>query len=208
MKFDYQPQTNKAPSLKEALYYAAQGYNYIYSNISDNALNKYTQNKFILVDNLEVVNEGQLDIPKLEQQFLEDQNKAVVYRIKAEDTPLNSHDPNPSSHAQHIDCVSQDFKILSFNANSLRLAIKLPYEKFLIYNDSYDPGWKVTVNHQARALYEVNGAFKGVWVPAGQSIIEFSYAQGWKMMMNVLLSIFAVLVLTMIIFYAVLSFRE
>ena len=84
----------------------------------------------------------------------------------------------------------------------MRLALDVPYEKFLIYNDSYDPYWQVSIDHHRSTLYEVNGAFKGVWVPAGRDVIEFSYGFWWQYAMNILLSLFAFIILAGIIWFA------
>jgi len=186
---------------KTSLYYASGGYNFIYQNISIDALSKYLQYKFILVDRLKAIDRSAVG-PVLERNFLTDLNMAVVFNVTGENIKLNGNDPNPPIKAQHIDNSSKGFKLLAFDANHLRLALNLPYEKFLIYNDSYDPYWRVCVNNIHAKLYEVNGAFKGTWIPAGKSIIEFSYGCWWQYVMNILLSIFAFIFLIGIIYYA------
>jgi uncharacterized membrane protein YfhO len=41
--------------------------------------------------------------------------------------------------------------------------------------DTYDPGWKVTVDGRPASLLRVNVAFRGVSVPAGKHVIEQVY---------------------------------
>lgn len=70
-------------------------------------------------------------------------------------------------------------KVLSFSANHLMLHTNLPTDKFLVYNDSYDPRWKVFINGREVKLYKVNGAFKGAWIPPGKAVVEFRFGSWW-----------------------------
>jgi len=180
---------------KDTLYYASKSYNFIYQNISNYALAKYLQNKFILVDHLELVDRDKA-VGVLERHFLTDDNSAIVFKDDFKNvTEIGPFDPHPSSKPLRIDAVSDRFKVLDFNANHLKLAVDLPYKKFLVYNDSYGPYWHVSIDHHPSRLYEVNGAFKGVWVPAGKSVVEFSYGYWWQYMLNILPLIFALIFL-------------
>ncbi len=75
-------------------------------------------------------------------------------------------------------------RVDAFNANCLKLTANLPVKKFLVYNDSYDPRWRVFINGKRVELYQVNGAFKGVWVPAGQAVVEFKFGNVFLYMMH------------------------
>ena len=186
---------------KEPLYYAAGGYNFIHENVSNYALSKYLQYKFLLVEHLEPVDHNQLDGSRLERQFLMEENNAIVYKNNGGDLKLNSNDPHPSTMAIRFNGNSNGLKILIFNANNLSVETNMPYEKFLIYNDSYDRDWKVSVNHHRSTLYEVNGAFKGVWLPAGNSLVEFRFGAWWQYAMNILLSLFTFCFLVMALYF-------
>jgi len=200
------------PADKPALYYASGDYNFVYQNVSNYALRKYLLNKFILVDHLEPVDRGQMEASLLERIFLADANAAIIFndglRPKDPGDDAGPFDPDPPPNAQRIDGVSEAFKVLAFDANHVRLTIDMPYKKFLIYNDNYDPYWRVSINHHRARLYEVNGAFKGTWVPAGRSVVEFSYGCWWQYVMNVLPLVFALIILGGIIWYARLSQTE
>jgi len=189
---------------KEALYYASGGYNFIYQNVGNYALAKYLQNKLILVDSLRPQDRQQVNLADLERDFLTVNDTAVVFNDKGSNLKLRGNAPQTSGKAQPIDRNTNGFKLLAFDADHLRLALDLPYEKFLIYNDSYDPYWRVSVNHHQAPLYEVNGAFKGAWIPAGQSVVEFSYGCWWQYAMNILLSICTFIFFLGIIYYALL----
>ncbi len=192
---------------KDTLYYASGGYNFIYQNIDNYPLARYLQNKFILVDHLEAVEPNQINTTVLEYNFLTNNNSAIVFAKAGEGVKLNSNDPYPPAQAMPIDENSTFFKLLAFDANHARIAMDIPYQKFLIYNDSYNSNWRVNINHHQATLYETNGAFKGVWIPAGHSIIEFDYGSWWQYLMNILLSILAFIFLAGLIWYACLSVR-
>lgn len=76
---------------------------------------------------------------------------------------------------QPIDGPGQGVEVDHFDANKLVLTTKFTTKKFLVYNDSFTRYWKVFVNGQQQDLTRSNGAFKGVWVPPGQSLVEFRY---------------------------------
>ena len=67
-------------------------------------------------------------------------------------------------------------QVWNFNVNNLTLRLDLPSRKFLVYADALTKYWKVYVNDRPQQLKRADVAFKGVWVPAGKSIVEFRYA--------------------------------
>jgi uncharacterized membrane protein YfhO len=42
-------------------------------------------------------------------------------------------------------------------------------------SDAYSDDWRVTVDGQPDTLYRANYAFRGVWLPPGEHLVEFSY---------------------------------
>ena len=193
-KFSYQnlelkdlslPTSEKDLSEKPALYYASSSYNRIYQNVSPYALAKYLYTKFLLVDRLQVIDRDHVDFSIIEKHFLEADNNAFIFNDGLKNLKTRGSDPHPPIKQQAVISESSYFRILSFNANRLRLAVESPYEKFLIYNDSYDPYWQVTINSKPCPLYQTNVGFKGVWVPEGKSIIEFHYGSFWLHAMNI-----------------------
>jgi hypothetical protein len=65
--------------------------------------------------------------------------------------------------------------ILSSRANKVSIQCMTEGRSFLVFSDSYDEGWKAEVNGETVAVFRTNGLVKGVFVPKGQSIVEFSY---------------------------------
>jgi len=192
---------------KQPLYYASGGYNFVYSHISNRALSKYLQHKLILVDRVRSVDRSALNVPDMEQNFISDSNSAFVFKDEIPneantDADTGLSDPNPSTASLFITPDFKGFKLLSFDADHLKLSLDLPFKKFLVYNDTYDPYWKVSVGGRQVKLYEVNGGFKGLWVPAGKSVIEFTYGCWWQYAINIFLSICAFIILAGVVYYA------
>ncbi len=185
--------TENIPATKENFYYVLNDYNNIYQNTDFKVLKDYLKYRLILVDRTQNANTNDV-AAVLSHNFITHANTVLVANQS-----LGPFDPNPSAHYMGLENATYGLKVLSFDANHLRLTLDLPYKKFLIYNDNYAPNWKVYINHNQVPLYEVNGAFKGAWVPAGKSEIEFSYGLWWQYAMNILLSLVAIIFLIGII---------
>ncbi|HOD11799.1 MAG TPA: hypothetical protein PKO44_01710 [Candidatus Omnitrophota bacterium] len=70
---------------------------------------------------------------------------------------------------------SEQFDILSFSVNTIKIRTHFLQHKFLVYTDSFQPGWRASVNGKAVALYRANLAFKGIFLPAGENVVIFDY---------------------------------
>jgi uncharacterized membrane protein YfhO len=45
----------------------------------------------------------------------------------------------------------------------------------LVLTDVFYPGWRARVDGQPAKVYRVNGVARGVFVPSGTHVVEFSY---------------------------------
>ena len=70
---------------------------------------------------------------------------------------------------------SPALKVNYFDVNTLKMNTDFVKPRVLVYNDSYTSSWKALVDGLPVELLRVNGAFKGINVPAGKHLIEFSY---------------------------------
>src|SRR3989344_29176 len=59
--------------------------------------------------------------------------------------------------------------------NEVEITIRSQDGGFLILSDAYDPGWRVYVDGTRTALYQVNGAQRGVVIPATTGRVTFRY---------------------------------
>lgn len=62
-----------------------------------------------------------------------------------------------------------------YSGDSVTLLVDAACPGLLVLPDTYFPGWKATVNGEARTIYATDGAFRGVAVPDGASRVQFRY---------------------------------
>ncbi|HLE49773.1 MAG TPA: YfhO family protein [Patescibacteria group bacterium] len=59
--------------------------------------------------------------------------------------------------------------------NEVEISVRSQDGGFLILSDAYDPGWRVYVDGTKTTLYQVNGAHRGVIIPAKTGQVTFRY---------------------------------
>lgn len=68
-----------------------------------------------------------------------------------------------------------DAKLLSSDLNSQTFKIHSSKPALFYISDTFYPGWNATVNNKPTKIYRANYNFRAVLIPAGQSIVTFSY---------------------------------
>lgn len=63
-------------------------------------------------------------------------------------------------------------------ADTVVVKAKLACKGMVVVSDAYFPGWKAEIDSQAAEIHEVNGAMRGVVVPAGEHTITMRYRPG------------------------------
>jgi hypothetical protein len=66
-------------------------------------------------------------------------------------------------------------RVTSYTNSAITIVVDAPTEGFLILSETWHPGWQATVNGAAAPVEPVNGVFRAVRVPAGQSTVEMKY---------------------------------
>ncbi len=62
------------------------------------------------------------------------------------------------------------------SANSVDVDLRdLPAKRMLVCVDAFYPGWRAWVDDSPAQIYKVDGAFKGVMVPAGSHNVTFAF---------------------------------
>jgi uncharacterized membrane protein YfhO len=68
-------------------------------------------------------------------------------------------------------------RILRYEEGNNHLTIEVESEEsgLLVSTDTYYPGWQATVNGSEVPVFQTNGAFRSVAIPAGRSEVEMEY---------------------------------
>jgi len=165
------------------LYFNTKSVVELVSHVDYDILEEYARFKFILVDSLRNFENEDSEYLSLEKAFLRNLNIAYVSRGES----------NVSYNIEKLENIKADvivegsdrLKIIHFDANSMRLKLKINKPQFLIYNDAYHKDWKSYINGVETRILKTNGAFKGVWVPEGENNVEFRFGGNWRLRLNV-----------------------
>lgn len=71
--------------------------------------------------------------------------------------------------------VNHVIKKCEYGINQLDIEMESFSKGLLVVSDTWYPGWYATVNGVPARIYKVNGAFRGVRVPAGRSTVVMTY---------------------------------
>ncbi len=98
--------------------------------------------------------------------------------------------------------INGKLKVTLFTSNRLEVKAHVPTDTsaWLVYADSFHPGWHATVNGKETPILEANLAFKAVKLEKGSNIVRFTFNNSLSSKISVLFAIvsiiFSVLVVT------------
>ncbi len=76
---------------------------------------------------------------------------------------------------------TEQVEITGYGSNELVLQVAATAPALLVISEMWYPGWRVTVDEVPATLLLVNGALRGVGVPAGNSTVHFWFApDSWR----------------------------
>lgn len=85
--------------------------------------------------------------------------------------------PPPSFRGTASDTVAYKRRA----GHDIRAHVRAASGGLLIFNETYDAGWRATVNGEPADVLRVNGVVQGVILPPGASEVHFVYApRGWR----------------------------
>jgi hypothetical protein len=145
--------------------------------VDEATLVRFAQHKIFLYDNLRTFLEQPLEIRTLAGVFNDNRNIAYTNAVEGgRAASFTPEDWGQSPAPEILAGPSGLAQVKHFDVNDLALTMDVPARKLLVYADSFTKHWKVFVNGRPEQLMRVDSAFKGVWIPAGKSEVEFRYS--------------------------------
>jgi hypothetical protein len=137
----------------------------------------YVRHKFIIYDRATALPDTESSFTPVREAIRSRGNIAYVLGTGA-GLP-HEWDVSRNAGFQMIDKDSPEFKVVSFDLDRLRLKTHFDRSRFLVYNDSYHPGWRASLNGRKVPLYRANIAFKGLYLPAGENDVVLEFPDPW-----------------------------
>jgi hypothetical protein len=115
---------------------------------------------------------------------VESDRAAALARVSSEEfnprqTLLLEEHPVPARRSSGEGIVGtnagQSVHVISYEPDDVRIDASLPRPGFLLLLDTYFPGWSATVNGEPALILRADYNFRAVCLPAGRSIVSFSY---------------------------------
>jgi len=91
--------------------------------------------------------------------------------------------------------------ILNYRDEKISLKVKATGSNFLFLGDNYVPvGWKATIDGRETKIFKVNHGFRGILVPEGEHLIEFTYLpESWVLSKNIALALSSLTILGLLL---------
>ncbi len=183
-----------------------RGY-FLSESVNQNVLKEYVCHKFIIYDRVLPMEDADFDFKRLEQMLVKIENAAFVSGgYKAEGRGDSKSSGELPLLAETVSGNEPNFKVLHFDANSIKIRTHFDSKKFLVYNDSFYEGWRAFVNGKETKLWRANYAFKGLWVPAGESVVVLRFGMWWQYAVNYFLAGVFILVFIILIWMGFKNF--
>jgi hypothetical protein len=146
------------------------------AHLEDEYLKDYVHYKFILYQK---VAPAGLSLDDLARTIRGIKNKQGIVYISNSDPDVLRAFPSVGPSARHrvivVNGPADRFQVSRFDVNGMTLTTDFEEDQFLVYTDSYDPAWQVTINGHKKKLYKANAAFKGIWLPKGPNIVNIQF---------------------------------
>ena len=84
-------------------------------------------------------------------------------------------EPGFRGYRENIEPDESGIRWLRYSDQTLELETETPQEHMLFLSESYDPGWKATIDGKPANIYPIDKIFRGLLVPAGKHEIQFFY---------------------------------
>ncbi len=163
-----------------SLYYATRFFSILRSKLDYCLFQQYVNYRFIVYDNVEFVYDSFFDFKRWEKVISTNTNLVFVSGQNRLEMPANGKRKDVTESPLFVSGNSREFEVLEYAPNKVKIRTIFTKRRFLVYNDSYYKGWQALVNGKRVDILRANFAFKGVWIPAGENVVEFCFGSGWQ----------------------------
>jgi uncharacterized membrane protein YfhO len=151
--------------------------------IDPKVLDDYREHQFIFYDNVIPYKDTTEIFQTLQTTMAANTNIAFVSR--SESGPADWKKNNDTALQADLDPVSLgELSVSQADVNTLKLTAHLNNSQFLVINDNYNTQWHALINGRQARLLRANFAFKGLWVPAGDSNIVLHFSNPKRYMLH------------------------
>jgi len=154
-----------------SVYYGTQWYNIFFQKLNSSVFRHYVNHKFIIYNHIEDLTAKKWHISDIEKAIINKEDKAFVFWNPEIKRPVEKNGGAPV----FVTGPSDQLDVLSYKPNHIKLKTNFSEKKFLVYNDAFHSGWRAIIDRKETILWRANLAFKGVWIPPGERIVEFRF---------------------------------
>lgn len=101
---------------------------------------------------------------------------------------------NPDFNKTTFNTQNSKIQILQYKNNKIVLKTESLDDSYLVFSDTYYPGWKAYIDKKETKIYKTDGVLKGIYIPAGSHEIIFNFLPS-NFWLGVLLTIFSYIAL-------------
>jgi len=161
----------------------------LHENIDHDILESYVRHKFVIYDQVRVLDKGLVPFKTIEDALKKRMNVAHIYNNEQKGSQENDA-VNMSSKYEVVDSNSPRLRVTRFDLNTITFETNFDQKKFLVYNDSYHKDWHGFINEEETEIFQSNYAFKGLWIPAGEQKIRLQFGKRWRYLLNGFIMVF------------------
>jgi hypothetical protein len=113
-------------------------------------------------------------LPRLKDPEFDPNRKVIVSRDSLSSEQVNASQRLAAAAGAPVRAAS----IVQYQSQRVRIETESAAPSLLMLTDTDFPGWRAYVNGQPAPMVNANYLFRGVFVPAGKSTVEFRYQPG------------------------------
>jgi len=185
---------------KMTLYYATSWYSILVNYIDPQVLDDYLKKPFIIYDNVVPYVDNTEFFKTLQSNMSSDLDIAYVSKFESTQNDW-AYNQYAQGQADTNPVASGELSVVRSDANSWTLKLHLQQSRFLVINDNYNTAWHAFINGKEARLLRANAAFKGLWVPSGESTVFLRYSSPRRYVFHLaLIALFVAVFVCLLVF--------